>query len=63
MKALEEEEERKIHSLGSEYEHKLHAEKQTNKNLKGEVGAITQNVSYKWSFPRHLSYIYMRMQC
>lgn len=45
VKALEEEEERKIHSIGTEYEHKLHAEKQTNKNLKGEVGVITQNVS------------------
>lgn len=45
VKALEEEEERKIHSVGTEYEHKLHAEKQTSKNLKGEVSILTQNVS------------------
>lgn len=45
IKALEEEEERKIHSIGTQYQHKLHAEKQANKKLRGEVGVITQNVS------------------
>lgn len=45
VKELEEEEERKIHSMGTQYEHKLHAEQKTNKNLKGEAGAVTQNVS------------------
>lgn len=46
VKALEEEEERKIHSLGADYQHKLLAEKQTSQDLRGEVGAVTQNVSW-----------------
>lgn len=45
VKAVEQEQERKLHAIGAEFENKLHAEKETNKNLKGEVGAITQNVS------------------
>lgn len=47
VKAVEQEEQRKTHVIGTEFESKLHAEKETNKNLKGEVGAITQNVSYE----------------
>lgn len=45
IKAVEQEEERKIHTIGTEFESKLQAEKETNKNLKGEVGVVTQNVS------------------
>lgn len=45
IKAVEQEEERKIHTIGTEFENKLQAEKETNKNLKGEVGVVTQNVS------------------
>eukprot|EP00066_Takifugu_rubripes_P026110 XP_011615376.1 PREDICTED: LOW QUALITY PROTEIN: cilia- and flagella-associated protein 57 [Takifugu rubripes] len=44
VKAVEQEEQRKIHMIGTEFENKLHAEKETNKNLKGEVGVITQNL-------------------
>lgn len=45
IKAVEREEERKIQTIGTEFENKLQAEKETNKNLKGEVGVVTQNVS------------------
>lgn len=45
VKAVEQEEQRKIHMIGTEFENKLQAEKETSRNLKGEVGVITQNVS------------------
>lgn len=45
IKEVEDEEERKIHNIQTEYEMKLHTEKDANKNLKGEAGAMTQKVS------------------
>lgn len=42
---MEQEEQRKLHAIGAEFESKLQAEKETNKNLKGEAGLMTQNVS------------------
>lgn len=45
VKALEEEEERKIHSMATEYQHKLQAEEQTREKLRGEVSVCAQNVS------------------
>lgn len=45
VKALEEEEEQKIHRIATEYQQKLQAEEQTKDKLRGEVSAIAQNVS------------------
>ncbi|XP_035517008.1 cilia- and flagella-associated protein 57 [Morone saxatilis] len=42
IKQVEEDEERKIHDLQIKYEKKLHTEKETNTNLKGETGIMTQ---------------------
>lgn len=45
VKAVEQEERRKSQMMGTQFENKLHAEKETSKKLKGEVAVITQNVS------------------
>lgn len=45
IKQAEEDEERKIHDIQIKYERKLHTEKQSNTNLKGEAGIMTQKVS------------------
>ncbi|XP_044067286.1 cilia- and flagella-associated protein 57 isoform X2 [Siniperca chuatsi] len=42
IKQVEEDEERKIHDIQIKYERKLHTEKETNTNLKGETGIMTQ---------------------
>ncbi|XP_037639358.1 cilia- and flagella-associated protein 57 [Sebastes umbrosus] len=42
IKQVEEDEERKIHDIQIKYERKLHTEKETNTNLKGETGLMTQ---------------------
>uniref|UniRef100_A0A3Q3NES5 Cilia and flagella associated protein 57 n=1 Tax=Mastacembelus armatus TaxID=205130 RepID=A0A3Q3NES5_9TELE len=42
IKQVEEDEERKIHDIQIKYEKKLHTEKETNTNLKGETGIMTQ---------------------
>ncbi|XP_042364189.1 cilia- and flagella-associated protein 57 [Plectropomus leopardus] len=44
VRQVEEEEERTIHDIQFKYERKLHAEKETNTNLKGETGLMTQKV-------------------
>ncbi len=45
IKQVGEDEERKIHDIQIKYEKKLHTEKETNTNLKGETGIMTQKVS------------------
>ncbi|XP_075952842.1 cilia- and flagella-associated protein 57 [Anarhichas minor] len=42
MRQVEEDEESKIHDIQIHYEQKLHTEKETNTNLKGETGVMTQ---------------------
>lgn len=45
IKQVEQDEERKIHDIQIKYEKKLHTEKETNTNLKGETSIMTQKVS------------------
>lgn len=45
MRQVEEDEESKIHDIQIHYEQKLHTEKETNTNLKGETGVMTQKVA------------------
>lgn len=47
IKQVEEDEERTIHDIQIKYERKLHTEKETSANLKGEAGVMTQKVSQK----------------
>ncbi|XP_036955577.1 cilia- and flagella-associated protein 57 isoform X2 [Acanthopagrus latus] len=42
IKQVEQDEERKIHDIQIKYEKKLHTEKETNTNLKGETSIMTQ---------------------
>lgn len=46
---MEEDEERKIHDIQIKYEKKLHTEKETNTNLRGETGIMTQKVTCWYS--------------
>ncbi|XP_076604319.1 cilia and flagella associated protein 57 [Chaetodon auriga] len=51
IKQVEEDEERKIHDIQIKYERKLHTEKETNMNLKGDTGIMTQKL---YSLQRHI---------
>lgn len=42
---MEEDEERKINDIQMKYEKKLYTEKETNANLKGKTGIMTQKVT------------------
>lgn len=44
MKQVEEDEEKIINKIQIEYEKKLHSEKESNMNLKGEAGVMSQKV-------------------
>lgn len=55
IKQVEEDEERKIHDIQIKYERKLHTEKETNTNLKGETGIMTQKVSKAPVIQRNLN--------
>uniref|UniRef100_A0A3Q3J5F7 Cilia and flagella associated protein 57 n=1 Tax=Monopterus albus TaxID=43700 RepID=A0A3Q3J5F7_MONAL len=44
VKQVEEDEEKMIHDIQIKYEKKLHTEKETNTNLKGETGIMTQKL-------------------
>lgn len=45
IRQVEEDEKRMIHDIRIKYERKLHSEKQTNANLKGETGVMMQKVT------------------
>ena len=45
IKQVEEDEERMIHDMQIKYEKKLHTEKETNTNLRGETGIMEQKVT------------------
>lgn len=44
IKQVEEDEEKIINKIQIDYERKLHSEKESNMNLKGEAGVISQKV-------------------